>query len=123
MIVSDNQLFNQQQAAEQASQAAAAAAVQESASENNNDRKSVVSSGMLKTITKLMNQATMNHRPWIFERNHTAMIVHGALICENGSYFILNSSQLTIFTKLEHENQLVSPWIFSRYKSLFLTEG
>ena len=62
MIVSDNQLFNQQQAAEQASQAAAA--VQESASENNNDRKSVVSSGMLKIITKLMNQATMNHRPW-----------------------------------------------------------
>ena len=121
MIVSDNQLFNQQQAAEQASQAAAA--VQESASENNNDRKSVVSSGMLKIITKLMNQATMNHRPVISKRDHTAMIVHGALISENGSYFIINSSQLTIFTKLEYENQLVSPWIFSRYKSLFLTVG
>ena len=80
MIVSDNQLFNQQQAAEQASQAAAAAAVQESASENNNDRKSVVSSGMLKIITKLMNQAAMNHRPRISKRDHTAMIVHGALI-------------------------------------------
>ena len=61
MIVSDNQLFNQQQAAEHASQTAAAA-VQESASENNNDRKSVVSSGKLKIIIKLINQAIMNHR-------------------------------------------------------------
>ena len=87
MIVSDNQLFNQQQAAEQASQAAAAATVQESASENNNDRKSVVSSGMLKIITKLMNQATMNHRPVISERDHTAMIVHGALISEKWFIF------------------------------------
>ena len=60
MIVSDNQLFNQQQAAEHASQTAAA--VQESASENNNDRKSVVSSGKLKIIIKLINQAIMNHR-------------------------------------------------------------
>ena len=51
MIVSDNQLFNQQQAAEHASQTAAA--VQESASENNNDRKSVVSSGKLKNIYKI----------------------------------------------------------------------
>ena len=73
MIVSDNQLFNQQQAAEHASQTAA---VQESASENNNDRKSVVSSGKLKIIIKLINQAIMNHRrprivrsdsPWSME--------------------------------------------------------
>ena len=84
MIVSDNQLFNQQQAAEHASQTAA---VQESASENNNDRKSVVSSGMLKIITKLLNQATMNHRPVISERDHTAMIVHGALISEKWFIF------------------------------------
>ena len=61
MIVSDNQLFNQQQAAEHASQTAAAA-VQESASENNNDRKSVVTSGKLKIIIKFINQAIMNHR-------------------------------------------------------------
>lgn len=61
MIVSDNQLFNQQQAAEHASQTAAAA-VQESASENNNDRKSVVSSGKLEIIIKLINQAIMNYR-------------------------------------------------------------
>ena len=59
MIVSDNQLFNQQQAAEHASQAAA---VQESASENNNDRKSVVSSGKFKENIKLINQAIMNYR-------------------------------------------------------------
>ena len=59
MIVSDNQLFNQQQAAEHASQTAA---VQESASENNNDRKSVVSSGKFKENIKLINQAIMNYR-------------------------------------------------------------
>ena len=56
VIVSDNQLFNQQQAAEHTSQTSAAAAVQavqESASENNNDRKSVVSSGESKIILKL----------------------------------------------------------------------
>ena len=47
VIVSDNQLFNQQQATEHASQGATPT-TQESTSENNNDRKTVLSSGKFK---------------------------------------------------------------------------